>query len=129
MTPSSSILLVAPPAQYGIDSSAAAGEFAWWRLRTSRPASAVARSLPAPGDIISRSRPASAAGCGVERRVRVLVPPTPTRPVISEQELEQKLLAACNRLREPVDPTDYEAYIFPLLFLARISGAARSGER
>ena len=85
MTPSSSILLVAPPAQYGIDSSAADGEFAWWRLRTSRPASAVARSLPAPGDIISRSRPASAAGCGVERRVRVLVPPTPTRPVTSAQ--------------------------------------------
>ena len=40
--------------------------------------------------------------------------------MISEQELEQKLLAACNRLREPVDPTDYEAYIFPLLFLKRI---------
>jgi type I restriction enzyme M protein len=43
--------------------------------------------------------------------------------VISEQELEQKLLAACNRLRGPVDPTDYKAYIFPLLFLKRISDA------
>jgi type I restriction enzyme M protein len=43
------------------------------------------------------------------------------RVVISEQELEQKLLAACNRLRGPVDPTDYKAYIFPLLFLKRIS--------
>jgi hypothetical protein len=31
------------------------------------------------------------------------------------------LLAACNRLRGPVDPTDYKAYIFPLLFLKRIS--------
>jgi type I restriction enzyme M protein len=41
--------------------------------------------------------------------------------VVSEQELEQKLLAACNRLRGPVDPTDYKAYIFPLLFLKRIS--------
>jgi type I restriction enzyme M protein len=40
---------------------------------------------------------------------------------ISEQELEQRLLAACNRLRGPVDPTDYKAYIFPLLFLKRIS--------
>jgi type I restriction enzyme M protein len=41
--------------------------------------------------------------------------------VISEQELEQRLLAACNCLRGPVDPTDYKAYIFPLLFLKRIS--------
>jgi type I restriction enzyme M protein len=41
--------------------------------------------------------------------------------LISEQELEQRLLAACNRLRGPVDPTDYKAYIFPLLFLKRIS--------
>lgn len=36
-------------------------------------------------------------------------------------ELEQRLLAACNCLRGPVDPTDYKAYIFPLLFLKRIS--------
>lgn len=41
--------------------------------------------------------------------------------MITEQELEQRLLAACNRLRGPVDPTDYKAYIFPLLFLKRIS--------
>jgi hypothetical protein len=41
--------------------------------------------------------------------------------VVSEQELEQRLLAACNRLRGPVDPTDYKAFIFPLLFLKRIS--------
>lgn len=41
--------------------------------------------------------------------------------MISEQELEQRLLAACNCLRGPVDPTDYKAYIFPLLFLKRIS--------
>lgn len=41
--------------------------------------------------------------------------------VITESELEQRLLAACNRLRGPVDPTDYKAYIFPLLFLKRIS--------
>src|SRR6188472_3682744 len=40
---------------------------------------------------------------------------------ITEQELEQRLLAACNCLRGPVDPTDYKAYIFPLLFLKRIS--------
>lgn len=41
--------------------------------------------------------------------------------VMTEQQLEQRLLAACNRLRGPVDPTDYKAYIFPLLFLKRIS--------
>jgi type I restriction enzyme M protein len=41
--------------------------------------------------------------------------------VVTEQELEQRLLAACNRLRGPVDPTDYKAYIFPLLFLKRVS--------
>jgi type I restriction enzyme M protein len=40
---------------------------------------------------------------------------------ISQQELEQRLLAACKGLRGPVDPTDYKAYIFPLLFLKRIS--------
>jgi type I restriction enzyme M protein len=40
---------------------------------------------------------------------------------ITEQALEQRLLGACNRLRGPVDPTDYKAYIFPLLFLKRIS--------
>jgi type I restriction enzyme M protein len=40
---------------------------------------------------------------------------------VTEQELEQRLLAACNGLRGPVDPTDYKAYIFPLLFLKRIS--------
>jgi type I restriction enzyme M protein len=41
--------------------------------------------------------------------------------VITQQQLEQRLLAACNCLRGPVDPTDYKAYIFPLLFLKRIS--------
>lgn len=41
--------------------------------------------------------------------------------VISQQELEQRLLAACNCLRGSVDPTDYNAYIFALLFLKRIS--------
>jgi type I restriction enzyme M protein len=48
-------------------------------------------------------------------------PSVAAKRLISEQELEQRLLAACNRLRGPVDPTDYKAYIFPLLFLKRIS--------
>jgi type I restriction enzyme M protein len=43
------------------------------------------------------------------------------KPHLTQQELEQRLLAACNCLRGPVDPTDYKAYIFPLLFLKRIS--------
>jgi type I restriction enzyme M protein len=47
--------------------------------------------------------------------------PRASRSVITQQELEQRLLAACNCLRGPVDPTDYKAYIFPLLFLKRIS--------
>ena len=34
------------------------------------------------------------------------------------QELEQRLLAACNRLRDPVD--EYKVHIFALLFLKRI---------
>jgi type I restriction enzyme M protein len=42
-------------------------------------------------------------------------------PGLTQQELEQRLLGACNCLRGPVDPTDYKAYIFPLLFLKRIS--------
>jgi type I restriction enzyme M protein len=41
--------------------------------------------------------------------------------MITAHELEQRLLAACNCLRGPVDPTDYKAYIFPVLFLKRIS--------
>src|SRR5829696_4486270 len=47
--------------------------------------------------------------------------PDVTTASLSQQELEQRLLAACNGLRGPVDPTDYKAYIFPLLFLKRIS--------
>ncbi len=40
---------------------------------------------------------------------------------MGQQDIEQRLLAACNRLRGPVDPTDFKAYIFPLLFFKRIS--------
>lgn len=39
----------------------------------------------------------------------------------SQQELDAKLLAAANALRGPIDPADFKAYIFPLLFLKRIS--------
>jgi type I restriction enzyme M protein len=41
----------------------------------------------------------------------------------TQQELDAKLLAAANALRGPVDPADFKAYIFPLLFLKRISDA------
>ncbi len=36
--------------------------------------------------------------------------------MISQQELESRLWAAANSLRGPVDPSDFKAYIFPLLF-------------
>lgn len=39
----------------------------------------------------------------------------------SQQELDRKLLDAANCLRGPVDPSDFKAYIFPLLFFKRIS--------
>jgi type I restriction enzyme M protein len=42
---------------------------------------------------------------------------------ISQQELESRLWAAANSLRGPVDPSDFKAYIFPLLFYKRICDA------
>lgn len=39
----------------------------------------------------------------------------------TQQELDAKLLAAANALRGPIDAADFKAYIFPLLFLKRIS--------
>jgi type I restriction enzyme M protein len=41
--------------------------------------------------------------------------------LITEQELEARLWQAANSLRGPIDPSDYKAYIFPLLFFKRIS--------
>lgn len=41
--------------------------------------------------------------------------------VYTQQELDAKLLAAANALRGPIDAADFKAYIFPLLFLKRIS--------
>ena len=40
---------------------------------------------------------------------------------LGQQELESRLWAAANSLRGPVDPSDFKAYIFPLLFYKRIS--------
>jgi type I restriction enzyme M protein len=40
---------------------------------------------------------------------------------LTQQELESRLWAAANSLRGPVDPSDFKAYIFPLLFFKRIS--------
>lgn len=42
---------------------------------------------------------------------------------ISQQELESRLWAAANSLRGPVDPSDFKAYIFPLLFYKRLCDA------
>lgn len=44
-------------------------------------------------------------------------------PKYSQAELDRKLLDAANCLRGPVDPADFKAYIFPLLFFKRISDA------
>ncbi len=41
--------------------------------------------------------------------------------MITQQELESRLWAAANSLRGPVDPSDFKAYIFPLLFYKRLS--------
>lgn len=40
---------------------------------------------------------------------------------LTQQELESRLWAAANSLRGPVDPADFKAYIFPLLFYKRVS--------
>ena len=45
------------------------------------------------------------------------------RAALTQQELESRLWAAANSLRGPVDPGDFKAYIFPLLFFKRISDA------
>jgi len=44
-----------------------------------------------------------------------------TPPELTQQELESRLWAAANSLRGPVDPADFKAYIFPLLFFRRVS--------
>lgn len=40
---------------------------------------------------------------------------------MEQGELERRLWDAANCLRGPVDPSDFKAYVFPLLFLKRIS--------
>lgn len=40
---------------------------------------------------------------------------------LTQSELESRLLAAANSLRGPVDPADFKQYVFPLLFLKRLS--------
>lgn len=42
---------------------------------------------------------------------------------LSQSELESRLWAAANALRGPVDPADFKAYIFPLLFYKRVCDA------
>lgn len=42
---------------------------------------------------------------------------------LTQQVLESRLWAAANALRGPVDPADFKAYIFPLLFFRRICDA------
>ena len=44
-----------------------------------------------------------------------------TASSISQSELEGRLWAAANSLRGPVDPADFKAYVFPILFFKWIS--------
>ncbi|MGB3412838.1 MAG: class I SAM-dependent DNA methyltransferase [Microthrixaceae bacterium] len=44
-----------------------------------------------------------------------------TNSKLTLQELESRLWAAANALRGPVDPSDFKAYVFPVLFLKWIS--------
>ena len=46
---------------------------------------------------------------------------TTTSSDYSQAALDRRLLAAANTLRGPVDPADFKAYVFPLLFFKRIS--------
>jgi type I restriction enzyme M protein len=46
---------------------------------------------------------------------------TRDRVALTQNELESKLLSAANSLRGPVDPADFKQYVFPLLFLKRLS--------
>lgn len=50
-------------------------------------------------------------------------PPEGAAVALTQQELEGRLWAAANSLRGPVDPSDFKAYIFPLLFYKRVSDA------
>ena len=49
--------------------------------------------------------------------------PVGVKVTLSQQELEGRLWAAANSLRGPVDPSDFKAYIFPLLFYKRVTDA------
>ncbi len=59
-------------------------------------------------------RPADDAGEVAERR-------SIATSGFTQQDLESRLWAAANSLRGPVDPSDFKAYIFPLLFYKRIN--------
>lgn len=46
---------------------------------------------------------------------------TRTMTTLTQQELEARLWEAANCLRGPVDPADFKAYVFPVLFFKWIS--------
>ena len=52
-----------------------------------------------------------------------IAPTVGLRAGLTQQELESRLWAAANSLRGPVDPADFKAYIFPLLFYKRVCDA------
>lgn len=84
---------------------------------------AMAEELPAgtPSDPARRSPSPPTAAAAEPRPAPQPVRGTQARSPLTQQELERRLWDAANALRGPVDPSDFKAYVFPLLFLKRIS--------
>jgi len=70
----------------------------------------------------SRNRPCPTIA-SVPRIQPALVETAHRLTVLTQHELESRLWAAANALRGPVDPADFKAYIFPLLFFKRVCDA------
>jgi len=82
-----------------------------------------AKGLASPA---SASSPTShsAKTTGTTSSLSPATSPYTAGPRVHDQgELERRLWDAANSLRGPVDPADFKAYIFPLLFFKRISDA------
>jgi type I restriction enzyme M protein len=83
------------------------------------------RRVESAGPIPSRKRAATpASSASTPTPATVIAPPSPdarTPRALTQQELEGRLWAAADSLRGPVDPADFKAYIFPLLFFKWIS--------
>lgn len=79
----------------------------WRREKRSEPSGGTAGPLPLSGTRRRTGRRPWTGG--------------PAVPGITQQQLESRLWEAANSLRGPVDPADFKAYVFPLLFFKWIS--------